>query len=137
MELSRTKIQISESVVVKTKITEAIIELQMVKKENMELKQVLENRDSELNNLIEEKERQIQSYQYSHSILEVKINQLEENLVAIKQEKQVLEEKLTYNSNHEINSLKLISKIKEQPEPEDEDRGKAKQLEKILEDKQQ
>ena len=43
------------------------------------------------------------------------------------------------NSNNEINSLKLISKIKERPDAEEEENNNRKtvQLEKILEDKQQ
>jgi hypothetical protein len=46
---------------------------------------------------------------------------------------------MNLNSNNEINSLKLISKIKERPDSEEEEAHyrKAVQLEKILEDKQQ
>jgi hypothetical protein len=46
-----------------------MLELELTKKENTELKEVLENRDLEVTRLIDDKNRQIQSYQYSCSIL--------------------------------------------------------------------
>jgi hypothetical protein len=69
MELSTTRVQANESIVGKSRITEIMMEFELMKKENTELKEVLDNRDLEVTRLIDEKNRQIQSYQYSCSIL--------------------------------------------------------------------
>lgn len=76
MELSTTRVQANESIVSRSRITEIMMEMELTKKENTELKEVLDNRDLEVTRLIDEKNSQIQSYQYSCSILEVKINEL-------------------------------------------------------------
>lgn len=76
--------QVNESVIIKTKMTDALLEVANIKKENIQLKEILENRQVEITNLLEEKDKQIQSYQYSHSILSIKINELQENIETIK-----------------------------------------------------
>ena len=116
-------------------------ELQQVKREREELKQILSNRQEENGLLLKEKEREIQSYQYGRSILEIKINDLENSVDTLKSQKKALEDKLSnITSNNEINSLKLISKVavdahEEEEEPKVEVPKETDYLEHILEDK--
>ena len=59
-----------------------------------------------------ENEELKQSYQYSRSIMEVRVTELEETIVQLKAEKKMLEDRLSnITSANEINSLKLISKV--------------------------